>query len=104
MYLITDDDLVVLASEAGVLPIPESRIVKKWRLQPGKMFLIDTEAGRIIDDTELKNALANVKPYREWISRIRIKLDELEAAVDLPTANAAAGEPTSITVNGTAVP
>jgi len=76
-YLITDDDLVVMASEAGVLPIAESRIVKKWRLQPGKMFLIDTEAGRIIDDHELKSALANAKPYKEWINRIRVKLDEL---------------------------
>jgi glutamate synthase domain-containing protein 1 len=77
-YVITDDDLVVMASEAGVLPIAESRIVKKWRLQPGKMFLIDTEAQRIIDDQELKNSLANAKPYREWISRIRVKLDELQ--------------------------
>ena len=55
-YVITDDDMVVMASEVGVLPIPESRIVKKWRLQPGKMFLIDTEQGRIIDDAELKTA------------------------------------------------
>jgi glutamate synthase (NADPH/NADH) large chain len=94
-YLITDDDLVVMASEAGVLPIPESRIVKKWRLQPGKMFLIDTEAGRIIDDAELKNALANAKPYREWISRIRVKLDELQDAVDIPTATAEAAVETS---------
>jgi len=77
-YLITDDDLVVMASEAGVLPIPESKIAKKWRLQPGKMFLIDTEAGRIIDDAELKNTLANAKPYKEWINRIRVKLDELQ--------------------------
>jgi glutamate synthase domain-containing protein 1 len=53
-YVITDDGLVVMASEVGVLPIPESKIIKKWRLQPGKMFLIDTEQGRIIDDTELK--------------------------------------------------
>ena len=89
-YLITDDDLVVMASESGVLPIPESRIVKKWRLQPGKMFLIDTEAGRIIDDDELKNALANAKPYKEWISRIRIKLDELQESVHKPTATATA--------------
>ena len=89
-YLITDDDLVVLASETGVLPIPESRVVKKWRLQPGKMFLIDTEAGRIIEDAELKNSLANAKPYREWISRIRIKLDSLEEAVDIPTETATA--------------
>ena len=53
-YLVTDDDLVVMASESGVLPIEEKRIVKKWRLQPGKMFLIDMEQGRIIDDKELK--------------------------------------------------
>ena len=76
-YLVTDDDLVVMASETGVLPIPEDRIVKKWRLQPGKMFLVDLEAGRIIDDKELKDALASAKPYREWIERIRIKLDDL---------------------------
>ncbi len=76
-YVITDEDMVVMASEVGVLPIPESRIVKKWRLQPGKMFLIDTEQGRIIDDAELKQQLASSKPYKEWIKRIRIKLDDL---------------------------
>ena len=76
-YLVTDDDFVVMASETGVLPIAEERIVKKWRLQPGKMFLVDLEAGRIIDDKELKDALAGAKPYREWIERIRIKLDDL---------------------------
>jgi glutamate synthase (NADPH/NADH) large chain len=76
-YAVTDDDLVVMASETGVLPIPEERIIKKWRLQPGKMFLVDLEAGRIIDDTELKDALGRAKPYREWIERIRIKLDDL---------------------------
>jgi glutamate synthase (NADPH/NADH) large chain len=76
-YIVTDDDLVVMASETGVLPIPEERIVKKWRLQPGKMFLVDLEGGRIIDDAELKDALARSKPYREWIERIRIKLDDL---------------------------
>ncbi|UCE32152.1 MAG: glutamate synthase subunit alpha, partial [Burkholderiales bacterium] len=86
-YLVTDDDLVVMASEAGVLPIPESRIVKKWRLQPGKMFLIDTVAGRIIDDKELKDALANARPYREWIERIRIKLaDVMGEPVELEAA------------------
>ncbi|MBS1155046.1 MAG: glutamate synthase subunit alpha [Proteobacteria bacterium] len=77
-YIVTDDDIVVMASESGVLPIPESKIAKKWRLQPGKMFLIDMEAGRIIDDKELKDSLANAKPYREWISRIQIKLDEVD--------------------------
>jgi len=79
-YVITDDDLVILASEAGVLPVPESSIVKKWRLQPGKMLLIDMEAGRIIDDKELKDQLANAKPYKQWIEHIRIKLDDLPAA------------------------
>ena len=79
-YIVTDDDLVVMASEAGVLPdIPESRIIKKWRLQPGKMFLIDLEQGRIIDDKELKDQLAAAKPYRQWIEHIRIKLDEVAA-------------------------
>jgi len=76
-YIVTDDDIVVMASEMGVLPIPDARIVKKWRLQPGKMFLIDTEQGRIIDDTELKAQLAAAKPYQEWIRRIRVKLDDL---------------------------
>ena len=79
-YLVTSDDLVVMASEAGVLPVPEEKIIKKWRLQPGRMFLVDLEAGRIIDDKELKDTLASAKPYREWIERIRIKLDELPAA------------------------
>lgn len=79
-YLVTDDDLVVMSSESGVLPIPESKIVKKWRLQPGKMFLIDMEKGRIVDDEELKDALASQKPYREWIEKIRIKLDEIPVA------------------------
>src|SRR5690606_19954730 len=68
----------IMASEAGVLPIPESRIVKKWRLQPGKMFLIDLEQGRIIDDEELKNQLANSKPFREWIESVRIRIDRIE--------------------------
>ncbi len=77
-YILTDDDLVVMASEAGVLPIPDSKIVKKWRLQPGKMFLIDLEAGRIIDDKEIKDTYANAKPYKDWINAVRIKLDELK--------------------------
>ena len=76
-FLVTDDDLVVLASEAGVLPIPESRIVKKWRLQPGKMLLIDLEQGRIVDDEEVKHTLAQAKPYRQWIERSRHYVDEM---------------------------
>ncbi len=78
-YIVTDDDLVVMASESGVLPIPESKIIKKWRLQPGKMFLIDLDAGRIIDDKELKDTYANAKPYKQWIDSVRIKLGELDA-------------------------
>ncbi|WP_423601530.1 glutamate synthase-related protein [Roseateles sp. MS654] len=78
-YWVTDDDLVVLASESGVLPIPESRVVKKWRLQPGKMFLIDLEQGRIIDDEELKTQYANARPYRQWIENVRVKLDDVPA-------------------------
>lgn len=85
-YLVTDDDMVVMASESGVLPIPEKKIIKKWRLQPGKMFLIDMEQGRIIDDKELKESLANAKPYREWIEKIRIKLDEVPAPAETETA------------------
>ena len=77
-YIVTDDDFVVMASESGVLPIPESKIIKKWRLQPGKMFLIDLDAGRIIDDKELKDTYANAKPYKQWIDSVRIKLDELD--------------------------
>jgi len=76
-YIVTDDDLVVMASESGVLPIPESKIVQKWRLQPGKMFLIDLDAGRIIDDKELKDTYANAKPYKQWITSVRIKLAAL---------------------------
>jgi glutamate synthase (NADPH/NADH) large chain len=76
-YIVTDDDLVIMGSESGCLPIPEERIVKKWRLQPGKMFLVDLEKGRIIDDKELKEGLASARPYSEWIDRIRIKLDDL---------------------------
>jgi glutamate synthase (NADPH/NADH) large chain len=84
-YIVTEDDLVVMASESGTLPIPESKIVKKWRLQPGKMFLIDMEAGRIIDDKELKDQLANAKPYKQWIDTIRIKLDKIDAEAEYPS-------------------
>jgi glutamate synthase (NADPH) large chain len=78
-YCVTDDDLVIMASETGVLPVPENKIVRKWRLQPGKMFLIDLEQGRMIDDEELKANLANSKPYKQWIENLRIKLDDLSA-------------------------
>ncbi len=76
-YCITDDDLVIMGSESGVLSVPENKIVRKWRLQPGKMFLIDLEQGRMIDDEELKSGLANSKPYKQWIENLRIKLDDV---------------------------
>ena len=79
-YIVTDDDLVVMASESGVLPVPERKIVKKWRLQPGKMFLIDLEQGRIVDDETLKNQFASARPYRQWIDNVRIRLDSIEAS------------------------
>jgi glutamate synthase (NADPH/NADH) large chain/glutamate synthase (ferredoxin) len=93
-YCITDDDMVIMGSESGVLPVPESKIVRKWRLQPGKMFLIDLEQGRMIDDEELKAGLANTKPYKQWIDNLRIRLDDVDQPVagedgsDLPAERA----------------
>ncbi|MDQ7956912.1 MAG: glutamate synthase-related protein [Pseudomonadota bacterium] len=85
-YCVTDDDFVIMGSEAGVLPIPEAKIVRKWRLQPGKMFLIDLEQGRMIDDEEVKSTLANSKPYKQWIENLRIKLDDVEGAGEAPAS------------------
>ncbi|MBE7523918.1 MAG: glutamate synthase subunit alpha [Burkholderiales bacterium] len=76
-FVVTDDDYIVMASEVGVLDIPEKKIVKKWRLQPGRMLLVDLEQGRIVDDDELKRSLATVKPYREWIERCRLSLEAM---------------------------
>ncbi|MFZ2542220.1 MAG: glutamate synthase large subunit [Gallionella sp.] len=87
-YLVTDDDLVMMASEMGVLDIPQHKIVKKWRLQPGKMFLIDMQAGRIVDDAELKNQLATAKPYRKWIAKSRYFLGDLAEVKAKPNLNA----------------
>ena len=80
-YLITNDDMVIMASEMGVLDIPEEKIIKKWRLQPGKMFLIDLEQGRIIDDAEIKAQLASAHPYQDWLHKTQINLDELPTDV-----------------------
>jgi hypothetical protein len=67
---------------------PGEKIIKKWRLQPGKMFLVDLEKGRIVDDKELKESLASAKPYAEWIERIRVKLDEVETEKTAPLKSA----------------
>ncbi|HWD15587.1 MAG TPA: glutamate synthase central domain-containing protein, partial [Casimicrobiaceae bacterium] len=85
-FVVTDDDYVVMASEVGVLDIPEAKIVKKWRLQPGKMLLVDLDAGRIVDDDELKRTLATAKPYRERIARCRLRLEDMpEPAPSTPS-------------------
>ncbi len=76
-YWVTDDDMVVLASEVGVLDIDQSKVVRKGRLQPGRMFLIDTEQGRIVDDEEIKQSLAAAEPYEEWLSDGLIELADL---------------------------
>ena len=76
-YWVTNDDLVVLASEAGVLDIAPERVIRKGRLQPGRMFLIDTEQGRIIDDEEIKLTLADAHPYEEWLESGTTNLEDL---------------------------
>ena len=80
-YIVTDDDMVIMASEVGVLPIPESRIVKKWRLQPGRMLLVDLEQHRIISDEELKDELAGARPYQEWLDRTQLHLSSLPSEI-----------------------
>lgn len=76
-YLVTEDDLVMMASEMGVLTFPQEKIVKKWRLEPGKMLLIDMAQGRIIDDAEVKQTLATAKPYKKWIEQSRYFLSDM---------------------------
>ena len=80
-YLVTDDDFVMMASEMGVLNIPQHKIIKKWRLQPGKMLMIDTVQGRIIDDSELKTELSTRFPYAEWLDKTRILVSKLPVEV-----------------------
>ena len=87
-FFVTSDDLVVMASEAGVLDVPEERIIRKWRLEPGKMLLVDLERGRIIDDDELKAEIAAAKPYQKWLDQTQIKLEALPDEVDADAAAA----------------
>src|SRR5437588_8206836 len=79
-YLVTRDGRIVMASEMGVLAIPEKDIVTKWRLQPGKMLLVDLDQGRLIPDEELKSTLAKSHPYKKWLERTQIVLEDLPAA------------------------
>ena len=87
-YVVTDDGMVVLSSEAGVLPMDEDRIVQKWRLQPGKMLLIDTEQGRIIDDAELKADIAAAHPYQDLLNRTQVQVEDLPEAPATSTPGA----------------
>jgi glutamate synthase (NADPH/NADH) large chain len=95
-FLVTDDDHVVMASEAGVLPIPEEKIVRKWRLQPGKMLLIDLEQGRIIEDEEIKRTLAEANPYEDWLKETQFKLHELADLPEPPPLIAPSNEPSAL--------
>ena len=72
---------MILASEAGVIPVPEDKIKRKWRLQPGKMLLIDFEEGRIVEDEEIKKKFSAAEPYEEWLKSAQFKLEDLP---DLP--------------------
>ncbi|MGA3148369.1 MAG: glutamate synthase large subunit, partial [Acidimicrobiales bacterium] len=87
-YWVTDDGLVVLASEVGVLEVPAEKVVRKGRLQPGRMFLVDTAQGRIVDDDEIKDALAAEEPYAEWLDAGQIELEELPPRIMLTPQHA----------------
>ncbi len=76
-FMVTSDDRVIMASEAGVLPVDPSIIIEKGRLQAGKMFVVDMEQGRIISDEELKNKICSEKPYAEWLNKYKIRIEEL---------------------------
>ena len=83
-YYVTKDDLVIMASEAGVLPIAPERILSKGRLQPGRMFLVDLQQGRIIADDEIKHKYASEHPYREWLDKNHVLLSQLPKPKHLP--------------------
>ncbi len=80
-FIVTSDDMIVMSSEAGVLEFPEEQIVQKWRLEPGKMLLVDLEAGQIIGDGTLKKTIANARPYQAWLDKTQIRLESLPEEV-----------------------
>ncbi len=86
-YYVTEDDVVIMASEVGVLDLPSSAVRSKGRLQPGRMFLVNFEEGRIYDDVELKNSIAVAKPYGRWLNEQRIRLEHLPAPAEVPGLN-----------------
>src|SRR5437764_3549232 len=91
-FCVTDDDRVIMASESGVLPIGEEHILRKWRLQPGRMLLIDLQEGRIVEDEEIKSELASEQPYGEWLRETQFKLEELPPPPDAAAPERRAGE------------
>jgi glutamate synthase (ferredoxin) len=86
-YYVTKDDLVVMASEAGVLDLPPQDVVQKGRLQPGRMFLVDTEQGRIVGDEEIKRAVVSEQPYRQWLDQHLVYLKDLPPAPEVPAGD-----------------
>lgn len=86
-YYVTKNDLVIMASEAGVLPVPPEDVASKGRLQPGRMFLVDMEKGRIVADEEIKQQIATEKPYRQWLDGNLIKLDKIPKSKEVPTTD-----------------
>ena len=88
-YYVTKDDRVIMASEVGVLDIDPANVLEKRRLEPGRMFLVDTKQGRIIADEELKMGMAQEYPYQEWLDQYLIELDELPEAPHVPTSDLA---------------
>jgi glutamate synthase (ferredoxin) len=86
-YYVTKDDLVIMASEAGVLPIEPERIARKGRLEPGRMFLVDMQAGRIVADEEIKQQIVTARPYQQWLDRYLVDLADLPPAQVLPVSN-----------------
>ena len=103
-YYVTKDDLVIMASEAGVLPIEPERVALKGRLQPGRMFLVDMKAGRIVADEEIKSQIATEHPYREWLNQHLVDLSQLQDAPvkTLPIGTLAATSLPSVTQQQTA--
>ena len=86
-YYVTTDDLVVMASEVGVLELPPEKIKVKGRLQPGRIFLVDTELGRIVEDTELKDTYINEHPYGDWLKANKLSLENLPKVISAPALN-----------------
>src|SRR5258707_9108873 len=83
-YYVTKDDLVIMASEVGVLDVAPDRVLEKGRLQPGRMFLVDTSKGRIIADEEIKASIVAEHPYKEWIDKHMLELGNVPDVHDLP--------------------